>query len=83
MVRVGGEKTDCKQIRGRVRLWWVLSPDLFSLYGQRVIEELGDMSEIVIGAKNVNSMKECRQHCHYGLIRRETTRTGGQDKGEL
>lgn len=56
-VRVGGEMTDWIQIRKEVRQGRVLSPDLFSLYGQRVIEDLEDMDGILIGGRNVNNIR--------------------------
>lgn len=48
-VNVSEEKTDWMEMTRGVRHGCVLSPDLFSLHGHRVTDELDDMEVISIG----------------------------------
>lgn len=52
-MRVNGDKTDWIQIQRGVRQGFVLSPDLFSLYGQGVIKEMENMER----GRNINNIR--------------------------
>lgn len=51
-------KTEWVEIRGGVRQGGVLSPDPFSVYGRRCVEELECMGGIKIGGGNINNVRD-------------------------
>ena len=57
VVRVGDDISEWVSIEKGVRQGCVLSPDLFSLYTQLVMEEMRDMEGVRIGGKNVNNIR--------------------------
>ena len=57
VVRVGEETSEWVNIERGVRQGCVLSPDLFSLYTQLVMEELRDMDGTRIGGRNLNNIR--------------------------
>ena len=56
-VRIENEVTDWTEIKRGVRQGCVLSPDLFSLYSQVVMDALEDLEGISIGGRNVNNIR--------------------------
>ena len=56
-VKIEDVKTEWVDIRRGVRQECVLSPDLFSLYGQKCMEELEDMDGIKIGGRNITNVR--------------------------
>ena len=56
-VQVGDQKTNWIQIKKGVRQGCPLSADLFSLYGQRVVDELKDIEGIKVGGHNINNIR--------------------------
>ena len=56
-MRIENEVTDCIEIKRGVRQGWVLSPDLFLLYCQVIMDVLEDLKDISIGNRNVNNIR--------------------------
>ena len=56
-VRIENEVTDWTEIKRGVRQGCVLSPDLFSLYSQVVMDALKDLEGISAGGRNVNNVR--------------------------
>ena len=57
VVRVGEDTSESVNIERGVRQGCVLSPDLFSLYTQIVMEELREMDGVRMGGKNINNIR--------------------------
>ena len=57
VVKVGDEASEWIDIQQGVRQGCVLSPDLFSLYTQLVMDELKDMEGVRIGGRNLNNIR--------------------------
>ena len=57
VIRIGDEKSGWVNIEKGVRQGCVLSPDLFSLYTQLVMDELAELDGIRIGGRNVNNVR--------------------------
>lgn len=57
VVRVGDDVSEWFCIEKGVRQGCVLSPDLFSLYTQLVMEELRECEGVKIGGKNINNIR--------------------------
>ena len=57
VVRVEDEKSGYVEIEKGVRQGCVLSPDLFSLYTQLVMDELAELEGISIGGRNINNIR--------------------------
>ena len=56
-VQIGEEQTEWVEIKRGVRQGCVLSPDLFNLYSQKMIEELDELEGIRVGGVNVNNIR--------------------------
>ena len=56
-VEIGEKKTEWIDIKKGVRQGCILSPDLFSLYSQRVMDELEDLEGVKVGGRNVNNIR--------------------------
>ena len=56
-MRIGDDRSGWIEIQRGVRQGCVLSPDLFSVYWQPVIDELGDLEGIRIGGININNIR--------------------------
>ena len=56
-VRIENDVTDWAEIKRGARQGCVLSPDLFSLYSQMVMNALEDLEGISIGGRNVNNIR--------------------------
>ena len=58
-VRISNDKSEWQDIRRRVRQGCdsVLSPDLFNIYSEVIMSELGDAEGVNIGGKNVNNIR--------------------------
>ena len=56
-VRIGDDKSGWTEIQRGVRQGCVLSPDLFSLYSQAVMDELEELEGIRIGGTNINNIR--------------------------
>ena len=56
-MRIENEETDCIEIKRGVRQGSILSPDLFSLHSQVVMDALEDLDCISIGGKTVNNIR--------------------------
>ena len=56
-VRVNNEKTEWVRIERGVRQGCVLSPDIFSLYSQKVMEEIEELEGVRVGGRNVNCIR--------------------------
>ena len=57
VVRVEDDRSGWIQIQRGVRQGCVLSPDLFSIYSQAVMDELEDLEGIRIGGVNINNIR--------------------------
>ena len=57
VVRVGDERSESVSIRRGVRQGCVLSPDLFSLYTQIILEEMSELPGIRIGGRSINNIR--------------------------
>ena len=57
VVRIGEDRSGWTEIQRGVRQGCVLSPDLFSLYSQAVVDELETMEGINIGGTNINNIR--------------------------
>ena len=56
-VRIENEKTEWVKIERGVRQGCVLSPDIFSLYSQKVINEIEELEGVRVGGRNVNCIR--------------------------
>ena len=56
-VRINSEKTDWVRIERGVRQGCVLSPDIFSLYSQKVMEEIEELEGVRVGGRNINCIR--------------------------
>ena len=56
-VRVAGEKSNWQEIRRGVRQGCVLSPDLFNIYSEVILNELDGVAGINVGGKNINNLR--------------------------
>lgn len=56
-VRVDGEETEWQKISRGVRQGCVLSPDLFSLYGEIIMRNIREYEGISIGGRNINNIR--------------------------
>ena len=57
VVKIGDDRSDWIKIEKRMRQGCVLSPDLFSLYSQLVMDEMEQLDVIKIGGRNINNNK--------------------------
>ena len=56
-VRVGDELTETVDIKRGVRQGCVMSPDLFTLYGEIIMREIEELEGFSIGGRNVNNIR--------------------------
>ena len=56
-VRIDNEKTEWVKIERGVRQGCVLSPDIFSLYSQRVMDEIEELEGVRVGGRNVSCIR--------------------------
>ena len=56
-LRVGNELTDWMEIKRGVRQGCVWSPDLFALYGEKIMENIEDDEGVIIGGRNINNIR--------------------------
>ena len=56
-VKIGEKETEWIEIRKGVRKGCILSPDLFSLYSQRVMDELEGLEGVKVGGRNINNIR--------------------------
>ena len=56
-VRVGDETSESVEIKRGVRQGCVLSPDLFSLYTQVIMDEISELPGVKIGGRNINNIR--------------------------
>ena len=57
VVKIGDDKSDWVKIERGVRQGCVLSPDLFSLYSQAVMDEMEDLEGVTVGGMNINNIR--------------------------
>ena len=57
VLKVGDDKSEWVDIKRGVRQGCVLSPDLFSLYSQAVMNELEDIEGVKVGGSNINNIR--------------------------
>ena len=57
VVRVGDDVSEWVNIEKGVRQGCVLSPELFSLYTQLVMEEMRDLEGVKVGGKDINNIR--------------------------
>lgn len=56
-MKINGEETQAQNIKRGVRQGCVLSPDLFSLYGEIIMRDIEDCEGISIGGRNINNLR--------------------------
>ena len=56
-MRVGDELTELMEIRRGVRQGCVLSPGLFTLYGEVIMREIDMMDGFSLGGRNLNNVR--------------------------
>ncbi len=56
-MRVDGDISEYKSIRRGVRQGCILSPDLFNIYSEMVLREIGDLEGIKVGGVNINNLR--------------------------
>ena len=56
-IKIGNEKSKKVEVQRGVRQGCVLSPDLFSLYSEKIMEEIKDIEGIMIGGENINNLR--------------------------
>ena len=56
-VRIANDKSSWQDIRRGVRQGCVLSPDLFNIYSEVIMNELQGLEGIKVGGKNVNNLR--------------------------
>ena len=56
-MRVGDELTDLVDIKRGVRQGCVMSPDLFTLYGEVIMREIETIEGFSIGGRNLNNVR--------------------------
>ena len=56
-MHVGSSRTDWLEIAKGVRQGCVMSPDLFSLCGQKATDDLRNPERINIGERNINNIR--------------------------
>ena len=57
VLKVGDDKSEWVNIKRGLRQGCVLSPDLFSLYSQAVMNELEDIEGVRVGRSNINNIR--------------------------
>ena len=57
VVKIGDDRSDWIKIEKGVRQGCVLSPDLFSMYSQLVMDEMEQLDGIKIGGGNINNIR--------------------------
>ena len=57
-IKIGNEKSKEVEIQRGARQGCVLSPDLFSLYSENIMEEIKDIEGIKIGVENIRRNKD-------------------------
>ena len=56
-VKIGQERTAWVKIKRGVRQGCILSPDIFSVYSQIILQELEDLEGMRIGGRNINNIR--------------------------
>ena len=56
-VKINGEETGWQAVRRGVRQGCVLSPDLFSLYGEIIMRGISEYEGIRMGGRNINNIR--------------------------
>ena len=62
VVKIGDDRSNWIKIDKGVRQGCVLSPDLFSLYSQLVMDEMEQLYGINIGGRIVNNEERLQEH---------------------